>query len=219
MSRFDTPRFAWVLTGSGHFLKECMEIIRALPEVDLFLSEAAVEVVRMYGYDLTRFKEGMKVYRDQTASAVPVTFLYGGDYHTVVIGPASSNTVAKCVAGISDTLATNIYAQAGKCRIPSIVFACDTEPELISEAPGGDVWVYPRPIDLENVEKLSGYAYTKVALTVGDLRKAVDTRRAEVALPGRGTARGATGAGAGKLDVRKKLSPRRTQKTRRKGRD
>ena len=170
-----------------------MEIIRALPEVDLFLSEAAVEVVRMYGYDLAGFKEGMKVYRDQTASAVPVTFLYGGDYHTVVIGPASSNTVAKCVAGISDTLATNIYAQAGKCRLPSIIFACDTEPELISEAPGGDVWVYPRPIDLENAEQLSNYAYTKVVLTVEELRKAVEARLAEVARPRDGKARATTG--------------------------
>ena len=192
MSRFDTPRVAWVLTGSGHFLKECMDIIRALPEVDLFLSEAAVEVVRMYGYDLARFKEGMKVYRDQTASAVPVTFLYGGDYHTVVIGPASSNTVAKCVAGISDTLATNIYAQAGKCRIPSIVFACDTKPELVSEAPGGDVWVYPRPIDLENVERLSKYACTSVVMTVEDLRKAVEMRLAEIAQPPDGNALAAT---------------------------
>jgi phosphopantothenoylcysteine synthetase/decarboxylase len=209
---------AWVLTGSGHFLRECMEIIRALPEVDLFLSEAAVEVVRMYGYDLGSFKEGMKVYRDQTASSVPVTFLYGGDYHTVAIGPASSNTVAKCVAGISDTLATNIYAQAGKCRIPSIIFACDTEPELISEAPGGDVWVYPRPIDLANVERLSNYAHTRVVLTVAELREAVEARLAEVTQPRGGKGR-ATGADAPRPDVRKKLSPQRTQRTRRKSRD
>ncbi len=97
-----------------------MDIIKGLPDVDLFLSEAAGEVLKIYGYDLAAFKPGMKVYRDNTASSVPVTFLYGGDYHSVVIGPASSNTVAKCVAGISDTLATNLYAQAGKRRIPSI---------------------------------------------------------------------------------------------------
>jgi flavoprotein len=158
-----------------------MEIVRSLAGVDLFLSEAAHEVLKMYGYDLARIKEGMRVYRDNTASSVPVTFLYGGDYHTVVIGPASSNTVAKCVAGISDTLATNIYAQAGKCRIPSIVFACDTAPALISEAPGGDVWVYPRPIDLDNVKKLSAFDFTRVVLSVEELRNAVDQRLAETA--------------------------------------
>jgi dihydromethanopterin reductase (acceptor) len=165
-----------VLTGSGHYLKECMDIVGRLPGVDLFLSEAAGEVLKMYGYELAKLREGMKVFRDNTASSVPVTFLYGGDYHTVVIGPASSNTVAKCVAGISDTLATNIYAQAGKCRIPSIVFACDTAPALISEAPGGDVWVYPRPIDLENVDRLAKFEYTSVVLSVEELEAAIEKR-------------------------------------------
>lgn len=179
MSRFDTPRIAWVLTGSGHYLRECMEIIRALPAVDLFLSEAAAEVVRMYGYDLAKMREGMRVYRDNTASAVPVTFLYDGDYHCVVIAPASSNTIAKCAAGISDTLATNLYAQAGKCRIDSLVFACDTAPALISEAPGGDVWVYPRPIDLENVERLSRFPYTRVVQSMEELARALAERRAQ----------------------------------------
>lgn len=176
MARVAEARVAWVLTGSGHYLRECMDIVRRLPAVDLFLSEAAGEVLKMYGYDLAKLKEGMKVYRDNTASSVPVTFLYGGDYHTVVIGPASSNTVAKCVVGISDTLATNIYAQAGKCRIPAIVFACDTAPALISEAPGGDVWVYPRPIDLENVSKLAKFDHTTIVHSVEELGAALDQR-------------------------------------------
>ena len=176
MSESPESRVAWVLTGSGHYLKECMEIVKGLDGVDLFLSEAAGEVLKMYGYDVARLREGMKVFRDNTASSVPVTFLYGGDYHTVVIGPASSNTVAKCVAGISDTLATNIYAQAGKCRIPSIVFACDTAPALISEAPGGDVWVYPRAVDLENVARLAKFDHTTVVLSVEELAIALDQR-------------------------------------------
>jgi dihydromethanopterin reductase (acceptor) len=84
--------------------------------------------------------------------------------------------VAKCVAGISDTLATNIYAQAGKCRIPSIVFACDTAPALISEAPGGDVWVYPRAIDLDNVNRLAKFDQTTVVVSVEELGTALDQR-------------------------------------------
>jgi dihydromethanopterin reductase (acceptor) len=176
MPKVEEPRIAWALTGSGHYLKECLEIVRTLPNVDLFLSEAAAEVAKMYGYDLAKLKKGMHVYRDNTASAVPVTFLYQGNYHTVVIAPASSNTVAKSVAGISDTLATNIYAQAGKCRIPSIVFACDTAPALISDAPGKQVWVYPRPIDLDNVDKLGTFTLTTVVLSLEELQKALDER-------------------------------------------
>src|SRR6516164_463879 len=96
-------------------------------------------------------------------------------YHTLILTPATSNT-AKCVAGISDTLVTNVFAQAGKCRIPSIVFACDTAPELETKAPGGMVKVWPRRIDLENVEKLKRFEDTLVVESMGELIAAVERR-------------------------------------------
>lgn len=172
------PRLAWGLTGSGHFLRESLDILDALPDVDLFVTKAAVEVLSMYGNPLKQLREKHRVYQDHTASSVPVGFLYTGHYHTLIIGPATSNTVAKCVAGISDTLVTNLYAQAGKCRIPSIVFACDTQPSMITEAPGGSVWVHPRPIDLDNTARLKTYPYTTVAETIDDLKAAIAARLA-----------------------------------------
>jgi len=136
--------------------------VEARADVDLFLSRAAAEVLAMYGFDLKRLRERITCYRDTTASAPPVARFYQGCYSRLVVAPATSNTVAKMVCGISDTLVTNIYAQAGKCRVPSIVFACDTAPAMETEAPGGQVMVYPRAIDLENVERLRGFAYTRV---------------------------------------------------------
>jgi hypothetical protein len=56
------------------------------------------------------------------------------------------------------------------------VFACDTAPELISEAPGGDVWVYPRPIDLENVGKLGKFDHTTVVISIDELQIALKKR-------------------------------------------
>ena len=109
----------------------------------------------------------------EAGCAAPVGAFYHGDYHTLVVAPATSNTVAKCVFGISDTLATNVYAQAGKCRIPSIVFACDTAPEMETQAPSGMVKVYPRRIDLDNVEKLKEFEATTVVETYESLRQAV----------------------------------------------
>src|SRR5919205_1103773 len=156
-----TPRWGWALTGSGHFFKECLAMIRELDEVDLFVSRAAAEVVRMYKQEF-KLPKSARVFRDTTASAPPVGQFYYGVYHTLVLAPATSNTVAKCVYGISDNLATNVFAQAGKCRVPSIVFACDTAPELETEAPGGVVKVWPRRIDLDNVEKLKGFEGTVV---------------------------------------------------------
>jgi flavoprotein len=175
----ETPkkdRIAWGISGSGHYLRECLEIIRGLDNVDLFLSAAAAEVLSMYGHEVEDLRSQVRLFRDTTASSVPVEFFYQGHYHTVIIAPATSNTVAKMVWGISDTLVTNIYAQAGKCRVPSIVFACDTEPELESEAPKGMVMVYPRRIDLENVERLKEFEATTVVSDMTELRQAIDRR-------------------------------------------
>lgn len=171
----EKQRLAWALTGSGHYLKECLEIIDRLPDVDLFLSKAAAEILQQYGY---QHNVG-RVFQDKTASAVPVELFYHGVYHTVVIAPTSSNTVAKMVCGISDNLVTNIFAQAGKCRVPTIVFACDTEPELESDAPRDNVVkVYPRRIDLENMEKLKTFEETTVAADMAELEASIQARLA-----------------------------------------
>jgi dihydromethanopterin reductase (acceptor) len=178
------PRLAWALTGSGHFFTECLELIREVSDCDLFVTRAAAEVVRMYRKQFDALPMETRIIKDTTASAAPVGSFYHGDYHTLVVAPATSNTVAKCVFGISDTLATNVYAQAGKCRIPAIVFACDTAPEMETEAPSGTVKVYPRRIDLENVERLKSFEATTVVETYDALRQAVLERLACVkALP------------------------------------
>lgn len=175
------PRIAWGLTGSGHYLKESLEIALALNEkhpglIDFYLSKAAAEVLHMYTLSVTELQTRARVFRDQTASAAPVGLFYHGHYHTVIIGPATSNTVAKFVVGISDTLVTNIFAQAGKQRIPTIVFACDTEPVVETESPSEWVTLYPRRIDLENTERLKTFEQTTVVSTVDALRAALEAR-------------------------------------------
>lgn len=152
--------------------------MRQVPELDVLVTPAAAEVVKMYRDSLDRLPPGARVIRDTTASAAPIGLFYHGVYHTLVLGPATSNTVAKCVAGISDTLATNAFAQAGKCRVPVIVFACDTAPEMETRAPSGMVRVYPRRVDLENVERLRGFEETTVVETLEELEAALTARLA-----------------------------------------
>ncbi len=173
MKSTSKQRLAWAITGSGHYLKECLDIIHTLDDVDLFLSKAAAEVLQQYGY---KHNVG-KVYQDKTASSVPVELFYEGKYHTLVIAPATSNTIAKMVCGISDNLVTNLYAQAGKTRVPSIIFACDTAPELESDAPRNHVVkVYPRSIDLENVIKIKTFEATIVVEDMQSLNSTIQAR-------------------------------------------
>jgi dihydromethanopterin reductase (acceptor) len=170
------PRLAWAITGSGHYIEECLNFLITLDDVDLYISQAGEEVLKMYSIDLSDIRAKMPVYRDKAASAPPVGHFYKGHYHTFVMAPATSNTVAKCVLGIADSLVTNLYAQAGKCRVPSIVYPCDTAPEMETTAPGGKVMVYPRRIDLEATEKLRTFEYTTVVESIDELIIKVNER-------------------------------------------
>lgn len=174
-------RLAWAITGSGHYLRESLAILSTLENVDIFLSKAAAEIIKQYGFQAMLDASNHRVYQDKTASCVPVELFYEGQYHTLVIAPATSNTIAKMAYGFSDSLVTNLYAQAGKTRIPSIVFACDTAPEIESEAPRAHVVkVYPRQIDLDNVAKLAAFEATKVVADMATLSVAIHLRINEV---------------------------------------
>ena len=158
-------------------MRECLDFARGLDAaVDFFLSKAVEEVLHMYGYDRSLREAGFRMFRDTTASGVPVGQLYNGEYHTLIVAPATSNTVAKCVCGISDTLVTNMYAQAGKCRIPAIVFACDTEPVIVTPAPGKEVTVYPRRVDLESAQRLGEFEYTELVKSMQEMEAAIQQR-------------------------------------------
>lgn len=173
-------RCAWVLTGSGHFLRESLDIALALPAVDLFLSRAAEEILPMYGWPLGQLRQalgaGGRLLRETNYSSVPVGLLYRGRYHSVVLAPATSNTVAKCVIGLSDSLATNMVAQAGKCRIPCIVFACDTEPVVVTKSPHDWVTLRPRRLELDNVERLRAIDWCQVVCSPAELEAALASR-------------------------------------------
>lgn len=171
-----TARIAWAITGSGHYITECVEFLLTLDNVDLYVSQAGEEVLKMYGIKLDDLRQKMPVYRDKTASCPPVGLFYKGYYHTFVLAPATSNTIAKCVLGIADSLVTNLYAQAGKCRVQSIVYPCDIAPEMETTAPSGKVMVYPRKIDLEGTAKLREFEYTRVVESVEDLILEVQQR-------------------------------------------
>ena len=171
----DVKRIAWCITGSGHYLKESIEIMLTLNNVDLFLSKAGEEVLKWYNYDLDDFKsKGIKIFKDVTKSSAPVSLLYENIYKLIIVSPTTSNTVAQMAYGFSDNLVTNMFAQAGKCKIHSIVFACDTEPTVITQAPKKSVTLYPRHIELENYDKLKNFKDVDVVDSVASFKEALD---------------------------------------------
>ena len=153
-----------------------------MPEVDLFLSAAGEEVLNIYRIEIEKLRSDFRIFRDKTASAVPVGTLYEDIYHTVVIAPATSNTVAKCAYGLSDSLPTNMFAQAGKLGIPGIVFACDTEPVVVTRSPHDWVTLRPRRIEFENVERLRSIDFSRVVASAAELESALDLRLKELSL-------------------------------------
>jgi dihydromethanopterin reductase (acceptor) len=126
--------FAWVITGGGAHLRECVDVMFYLKKhynakITLFLTKWGYEVSRLFGV-LPRLKviSPGKYYEE---------FLIGDEgmyyigrinlrrYKALIIAPATSNTVAKIVNGIADTIATALFSQAQKSDVPVIVLPTD----------------------------------------------------------------------------------------------
>lgn len=169
-------RIAWAITGAGHTLSVCADRLLPYPNLDIFLSRAAEEVVRMYGLANRLQAPNLRVYKETRASSPLVVRLFSGAYHVLIIAPATSNTVAKFACGISDTLVTNLFAQAGKSQVPVIVFPTDLAPEMDTTGPHGDsIKVYPRPIDLENTARLRTMPGVTVVESVEEIIRCLAT--------------------------------------------
>jgi len=78
---------AWGITGAGHFLAGCAEVVAGLPDVHLFLSRAAEEVVRMYGLEARLAGGARRLYID--GGCTIQSFLVAGliDELTVTVLP------------------------------------------------------------------------------------------------------------------------------------
>lgn len=127
-------RIGWAFTGAGHLLEESVEAMEKLAknnDITVFLSHAGEEVLKMYGlYDRVKAVTGGR-YRElakdsEQKFSFPITGrLSLGKYDLLIVSPATANTVAKIVYGISDTLVTNAVAQAGKGRVKTLIVPVD----------------------------------------------------------------------------------------------
>jgi len=158
-------KVAWGISGSGDRLPETIAIMRELKEeyqngVDLrvYLSKAGEQVVRWYKlYEQFRKSFG-KVWVEANSNS---PFLAGDlelrKFEFLLIAPATSNTVAKIAAGITDTLLCNSAIMALKAFVPVYVMPSDyKEGTVITKLPDGkDLKLRVRKEDAENTRKLS----------------------------------------------------------------
>ncbi len=63
-------KVAWVVTGAGHFLKECLEIVeKNKDKINLFLSSAGIEVIKMYKYGDFLERRDINIVKDYKSSS------------------------------------------------------------------------------------------------------------------------------------------------------
>ena len=136
---------AWAITGAGHFLDEVftamLEIAEEI-EVTSFVSSAAEEVLRTYGFrnllkEISKGTHYSEVFTDNSegASAIHAGRLARGVYSALVVAPATANTVAKVCNGIADTLVTNAIAQALKGGVPVYILPTDQSESTLTTLP------------------------------------------------------------------------------------
>jgi dihydromethanopterin reductase (acceptor) len=159
-------KIAWGIAGSGHFMRESLQAASHFPQgkVDFFISPAGLEVLKFYNMPVPP-----DAITDKSASTASCRAFAGGTYDLFVIAPATSNSVAKFVLGISDSMLTTLFAQCGKSRVPIVVLPSDTEENVDSMGATKPLKVYPRPVDLENVEKLKKFHGVSVAVSIEEL--------------------------------------------------
>ncbi len=157
-----TIRIVWGITGSGDLLTEVVDELQEISdrgnvEITTCLSKAANMVVRWYKLTERIRKISKRVLVESDANT---PFIAGplqvGRYHSLLIAPATANTVAKIVHGIADTLLTNAVAQTQKGSVPVIILPVDQKRgEITTVLPTGKKKkLIMRDIDIENVEKL-----------------------------------------------------------------
>ena len=170
-------RIVWGITGSGDLINEVTEELQKLSatgkiEITICISKAAKMILNWY--KLTeRVKKISKKFLVEYDANNP--FIAGplqiGRYHSMLVAPATANTVAKIVHGIADTLITNAVAQAQKGGVRIIVLPVDQKPgETVTRLPTGEEKrLVMRDIDIENVKKLRAMKGITVLETPGDI--------------------------------------------------
>lgn len=128
-------RIGWGITGAGHLLAETFAVMEKLAKthkISCFVSSASEKVTQIYNLWPKLVKicpgsyYGELILETAQGAASPLAGRFlRKNYNALIVSPASANTVAKVVTGISDTLVTNAIAQAEKGGISILIVPTD----------------------------------------------------------------------------------------------
>jgi archaeoflavoprotein AfpA len=174
-------KVAWGITGSGDRLPETLQIMKQTKdhyknEVDIrvYLSTAGEQVIKWYKLH-DHLKQSFEKILVELGPNSP--FLAGdlqlGKFDFLLIAPATSNTVAKIVAGIGDTLLCNSAIMALKAFVPVYIMPSDyKEGKVTTQLPNArKLELRVRKEDAENTRKLSSIESVSVLKNPNDISK------------------------------------------------
>ena len=174
-------KVAWGITGAGDKIQEIIETMKDLKkqsedilEIDVFISKAGETMLKFYRLDEELKNNFTKVTVEMNSNA---PFLAGmvqsGKYEFLLIMPASSNTVAKLVNGIGDTMLTNSALMSLKAFVPVWVMPVDYKESIVyTKLPNGkEMKLRVRKEEADQVRKLEQTEDVRVFENPGKVRE------------------------------------------------
>mgnify|MGYP006291240347 CR=1 FL=1 len=155
-------KILWGITSSGDMIGDIVDLMIEVKkwklwDIEVMLSRSTAFVLQYYGV-LEKLTKNFSIIHREKGPNGP--FLGGpiqkGKYEFLIIAPVTGNTMAKIAHGIADALIPNCVALGLKARIPSYLFPTDQagvgEETILRD--GSKLRLYPRKIDLENVDRV-----------------------------------------------------------------
>ncbi|MGA3290947.1 MAG: archaeoflavoprotein AfpA [Candidatus Bathyarchaeia archaeon] len=175
-------KVAWGITGAGDKIAEILEVMKDLKkqsedvvEIDVFVSKAADTVLKFYRLEDELKRNFPKVQVELNSnSPFLAAWLQMRKYEFLLIAPATSNTVAKLVNGIGDTLITNSAIMSLKAFVPVYILPTDYRESIVyTKLPNGkEMKLRVRKQEADQVRKLESVEGVHVLENLQKMREA-----------------------------------------------
>lgn len=157
-------KVAWGITGAGDKIADFIKVMKevkkeyeATVDIHVFVSKAAETVLKFYNLENTLRANFKKVQVEINANApFLAAWMQIRRYEFLLIAPATSNSVAKIVNGIGDTMLTNAAIMSLKAFVPVYLAPVDYKEGVIyTKLPNGkEMKLRVRKEEAEQVNKL-----------------------------------------------------------------